>query len=66
MAPFNLFCLWFVKPPTANCVTCKSCDKTCPVKGTPSSRIREGKMPSRALDCVVCHDCRPACPKKDK
>jgi ferredoxin-type protein NapH len=62
LAPLNLLSFWTVKL-APGCVECKQCDKSCPVDGSPSERVRAGKPANRALSCIVCHDCRSACPQ---
>jgi len=65
LAPLNYISLWAIKPPVGNCRGCGRCDTYCPTGGQPSSRIREGVSPNRAMECVVCHDCQDACLHKE-
>lgn len=62
LAPLNYLAFWAIKVPTQNCLSCKKCDRVCPVDGGPSDRISANISPNRALDCIVCHECQQACP----
>lgn len=66
LAPLNYLAFWAIKVPTQNCLSCKKCDRVCPVEGEPSERIAANISPNRELNCIVCHECQQTCPMQGK
>lgn len=66
LAPLNYVSFWAIKVPVQNCLSCKKCDRACPVGGTPSGRIVEHVSANREQNCIVCHECQGVCPKVNK
>lgn len=61
MALTNYMSLWAVKIPENSCVSCKKCDKSCPMDIEPAKRFSEDIPANRHPDCIVCHQCKDGC-----
>jgi formate hydrogenlyase subunit 6/NADH:ubiquinone oxidoreductase subunit I len=66
MALLNYISFWVVRLPKDACVSCQSCDSSCPMNVRPSERAIKEIPVNRTPDCIVCHDCKRACPVVNK
>ena len=60
LKPMSYFSLARIKCDKSKCISCKKCEKVCPmdVKVTDNSRKREN-----GTECILCMECKRACPK---
>lgn len=67
LAIFNYFSFFKIKQPS-RCISCKKCDKSCPMDCEPMSRISQGIPANQKGECIVCNQCSSDCPMvaKDK
>ncbi|MCX7000957.1 MAG: 4Fe-4S binding protein [Candidatus Sumerlaeota bacterium] len=66
MALLNYISFVVVRLPKDACVSCQSCDSSCPMNVRPSERAIKEIPVNRTPDCIVCHDCKRACPVVNK
>jgi len=66
MALLNYISFAVVRLPKEACVSCQSCDSSCPMNVRPSERAIKEIPVNRTPDCIVCHDCKRACPVVNK
>ena len=60
LKPMSYFSLARIKCDESKCISCKKCEKVCPmdVKITDNSKKREN-----GTECILCMECKRACPK---
>ena len=60
LKPMSYFSLTRIKCDKSKCISCKKCERICPmnVKITDNSRKREN-----GTECILCMECKRACPK---
>ena len=61
LKPMSYFSLTRIKCDKSKCISCKKCERICPmdVKITDNSRKREN-----GTECILCMECKRACPKE--
>ncbi len=47
---------------SAKCISCKGCDKVCPMSLNVNDMVKENKM--FHTECILCGQCQDACPKE--
>lgn len=49
-----------MKPVQQGCISCKACDKACPMSLPVQSMVQQGDM--QHMECILCGNCADACP----